>query len=133
MDGIKVSGHEIPESELDERFDTPGGPGGQHANRNETAVTIRLDIASSSLPEGPRETLIARLGPVVETTASRSRSQWRNRALARKQLVSVLEEALVEVKPRRSTRPSRSAREKRLQEKRARSEVKRNRRKPDID
>ena len=133
MDGIKVSGHEIPESELEERFDTPGGPGGQHANRNETAVTIRFDIASSSLPEEPREKLVRRLGPVVETTASRSRSQWRNRSVARKQLVSILEKALIEAKPRRATRPSRSARERRLQEKRARSEIKRNRRKPDID
>jgi len=133
MDGIRVKGHEIPEAELEERFDTPGGPGGQHANRNETAVTVRFDIGSSSLPEGTRERLVARLGPVVETTAGRSRSQWRNRALARKQLAAMLEDALVDAKPRRATRPSRSSREKRLREKRARSEIKRNRRKPDID
>lgn len=133
MDGITVNGHEIPESEIEERFDTPGGPGGQHANRNATAVTIRFDIASSSLPDGPRERLTSRLGQVVETTAGRSRSQWRNRALARKQLASMLGDALADAKPRRATRPSRSSREKRLREKRARSEIKRNRRKPDIE
>lgn len=131
MDVLKVKGHEIPETEIEERFDTPGGPGGQHANRNATAVTVRFDIGSSSLPEDLRERLITRLGAVVETTAGRSRSQWRNRALARKQLVSMLEEALVEVKPRRATRPSRSAREKRLRDKKRRSELKRERRPPD--
>jgi ribosome-associated protein len=133
MDGITVKGHQIPEPEIEERFDTPGGPGGQHANRNATAVTVRLDIGSSSLPQDLRERLISRLGPVVETTASRSRSQWRNRALARKQLVSMLEEALVEKKTRRRTRPSPSSRERRLREKRARSQTKRDRRRPDIE
>jgi ribosome-associated protein len=133
MDGITVKGHRIPETEIEERFDTPGGPGGQHANRNETAVTVRFDIGSSSLPDGPRTRLMARLGPVVETTAARSRSQWRNRALARKQLASLLEEALVEPKPRRTSRPTRSSREERLREKKRRSRLKRDRRPPEAE
>jgi ribosome-associated protein len=76
---------------------------------------------------------MARLGPVVETTAARSRSQWRNRALARKQLASLLEEALVEPKPRRTSRPTRSSREERLREKKRRSRLKRDRRPPEAE
>ena len=49
-DGISVGRWLISEQEIEERFDTPGGPGGQHANRNATAVTVRFDVEKSSLP-----------------------------------------------------------------------------------
>jgi ribosome-associated protein len=133
-DGITFGEWSIPESELEETFDTSGGPGGQHANRNKTAVTLRLDIADSSLPESVRNRLIAKLGrTVVETTAAESRSQWRNRALARQRLAKMLEQAVKPEKPRRYTKPSLSSREKRLQEKQRRSETKKQRQSPEMD
>jgi ribosome-associated protein len=70
---------------------------------------------------------------VVEVGASDTRSQWRNREIARERLTARLEEGLVDPKPRRKTKPSRKARERRLEEKRARSQVKRERRRPDPD
>jgi ribosome-associated protein len=132
-EGITVGGWLIPESELEERFDTSGGPGGQHANRNETAVTLRFDIAGSSLPAEMQDKLTRRLGPRVEATAADTRSQWRNREVARERLIVRLEEALIDPKPRKKTKPSARAREQRLSEKKARSEVKKKRRPPDVE
>ncbi|MGH8952094.1 MAG: alternative ribosome rescue aminoacyl-tRNA hydrolase ArfB [Acidimicrobiia bacterium] len=130
--GITVGQWLIPESEFEERFETSGGPGGQHANRSETAVTLRFDISSSSLPDDIRIRLSGRLGPVVEVTASDTRSQWRNREIARERLTGRLEQALVVPKKRKKTKPSRRARESRLAEKKARSEVKKGRRPPGV-
>ncbi len=129
-EGITVDGWPIPESELEERFDTSGGPGGQHANRNETAVTLRFEIGGSSFPAPVKEKLAARLGPRIEVTASDTRSQWRNREIARERLAERLEAALVEATPRKKTKPGKKAHHERLSEKRARSEVKRGRRRP---
>jgi ribosome-associated protein len=132
-EGIKVGSWVIPESELIERFETSGGPGGQHANKNETAVTLRLDLDGSSLPEDVQSKLRERIGPIVEVTASDSRSQWRNRALARRRLAERVETALADDRPRKATKPSRRSRERRLEKKRLRSEVKKNRSTPRID
>ena len=131
--GITVGQWLIPESELEERFETSGGPGGQHANRSETAVTLRFDISSSSLPDEIRSRLSDRLGPAIEVTASDTRSQWRNREIARERLTGRLEQALVVPKKRKKSKPSRRATESRLAEKRARSEVKKGRRPPGAD
>ncbi len=130
-EGITVGSWSIPESEIEERFDTSGGPGGQHANRNETAVTLRLDIAATTLPDEIKERLFRRLGPTVEVIASDTRSQWRNREIARQRLTDRLEQGLIEPKPRKKTKPTRQSRERRLAEKKARSEVKKSRRSPD--
>ncbi|MGH3650846.1 MAG: alternative ribosome rescue aminoacyl-tRNA hydrolase ArfB, partial [Acidimicrobiia bacterium] len=130
MDDLEVGRHTIPGAELEEIFVTSGGPGGQHANRNETAVRLRLDVAASSLPSAVKAKLSQRIGEVVEVVASDSRSQFRNRALARKRLRAKLEEALVDKSPRRRTRPTRASRQRRVAEKRARGEVKRLRRSP---
>ncbi len=132
-DGISVGPWVIPESELEERFDTYGGPGGQHANKTETAVTLLFRVEESSLPDDIRTKLLSRLGSPVEVTVSETRSQWRNREIARERLVERLEGALVDPKPRKKTRPSKSAREERLSEKRARSELKKSRRRPEDD
>jgi ribosome-associated protein len=120
----------IPENDLQERFDTPGGPGGQHANRSSTAVTLRFDVAASSLPEDVRERLTRRLGAVVETRASESRSQTRNREIARQRMADLIAGAMVDPKRRRKTRPTKASKERRLAAKRARSDLKRNRRTP---
>jgi ribosome-associated protein len=131
-DGVTFGEWRIPEPELEERFDTSGGPGGQHANKNETAVTLRVDLRTTSLPLEVTQRLIGRLGhPVVEVTAADSRSQWRNRALARQRLALVLEEADKPRARRRRTKPTRASKQRRLEEKRRRSEVKKNRRSPE--
>lgn len=132
-DGLPVGEWLIPETELEEIFTTPGGPGGQHANRNETAVTLRFNVAESSLPDDVRSKLVQRLSPMVEANSSESRSQWRNRALARQRLTEKLETALVDPTPRKPTKPSRSADQKRLDSKKERSEQKRQRRPPGPD
>jgi len=132
-DGLPVGEWSIPDSDLEEIFSTPGGPGGQHANRNETAVTLRLNIPQSSLPEEVKAKLVDRLSPVVEVNSSESRSQWRNRALARKRMAEKLEAALVDLTPRKPTKPSRSADLKRLDAKKERSQTKRRRRPPGPD
>jgi ribosome-associated protein len=131
-EGVAFGEWGIPETELEERFDTSGGPGGQHANKNETAVTLRLDLRSTSLPDHVADRLIGKLGnPIVEVTAADSRSQWRNRALARRRLAEVLEEANKPTARRRRTKPTRASKQRRLEEKRHRSEIKRNRRSPE--
>lgn len=133
MDGLVIGPHTIPEQELVEIFSTSGGPGGQHSNRSETAVRLRFDITESTLPEEVRATLRSKLGEVVEVVSSESRSQFRNRALARQRLREKLEGALVEPPKRRKTRPSSGAKKKRVDEKKARGETKRLRRNPSPD
>lgn len=133
MEDLDVGRFTIPAAELEESFVTSGGPGGQHANRSETAVRLRFDIANSSLPDDVRSKLIDRIGEHAEATASDSRSQFRNRALARQRLQEKLREALVDRPSRKKTKPTRASRRRRLQDKRARSRKKRLRQPPDID
>lgn len=133
MDDLTVGDFTIPDDELEEDFTTSGGPGGQHANRSNTAVEIRFDLrATSAFPDDVRDRLVSRLGPVVSATSSESRSQWRNRALARKRLAERLEEAIRPAKRRRPTKPSAAARRRRLESKRRRSEKKRLRKNPEL-
>ena len=130
MDDLEVGEHTIPAAELEESFETSGGPGGQHANRSETAVRLRFHVAQSSLPPDVKQTLTDRLGDVVEAQAVESRSQYRNRALARRRLKEKLEEALRPVPKRKRTKPTKASKRRRIADKRARGEVKRLRRPP---
>jgi ribosome-associated protein len=131
-DVLRVTGTcAIPLDEIEWRFDTSGGPGGQHANRARTRVEASFDVgASPSLSEGHRARLQSRLGDVVRASAGDARSQVRNRALALERLRSQLALALQDERPRRPTSPSRTSKERRLSTKRRRSEVKRQRRNP---
>lgn len=133
MDDLKVGRYEIPATELEESFETSGGPGGQHANRNETAVRLKFDIAASSLPQEVRDKLIERIGSVAEVIAADSRSQFRNRALARQRMQEKIRQALVDPPKRKRTRPTRASKQRRLEEKRARGRTKRLRQPPDVD
>ena len=119
----------IPAHELQWRFSRSGGPGGQHVNTSDTRVELRFDVASS-MALGPRQRarLLEVLGPVVRVVASSERSQARNREAARRRLAERLAAALVPPTPRRATAPSRSAKERRLDEKHRRSERKQSRR-----
>jgi ribosome-associated protein len=85
------------------------------------------------LPEEIKERLARRLGHTVEVTASDTRSQWRNREIARERLTARIERALIQPKPRRKTKPSPQSKERRLAEKKSRSEIKKGRRPPDAD
>jgi ribosome-associated protein len=117
--------------ELQWRYSTSGGPGGQHANTSNTRAEVVLDIASSpSLDDSQRQRLLDRIGPRLTVAADDTRSQHRNRELALARLVGRLQEALRDDPVRRPSRPSRGAKERRLQAKRRRSQVKADRRRP---
>jgi ribosome-associated protein len=123
----------IPLSELQFRFSPSGGPGGQHANKVNTRVELRFDVAGSpSLGPRQRARLLERLGPEVRVVADDERSQGRNRQLAVQRFRQRLADGLHVEKTRRPTRPSRGEKERRLAAKRRLSERKRNRR-PDFD
>ena len=129
-----VPGCVIPLDELSVRFSPSGGPGGQHANKTNTRVELRFDVAASpSLTEAQRARLLDRLGPEVRVVVDDERSQARNRALAVERLAQRLAAALAVPRPRRATRPSAAARQRRLDAKRARARTKRDRRPPPSD
>lgn len=118
----------IDSDELEWRFSASGGPGGQHANRSNTKVELRFDVArSASLGPRQRERLLARLGPIVRVVVDEERSQGRNRAIALDRLRQRLAEALRVEKTRRRTEPTKAAAERRLEQKRRRSASKRER------
>jgi ribosome-associated protein len=114
--------------ELRWRFAASGGPGGQHANKAATRAEVRFDVdASPSLTEAQRDRLRAKLGPVVTVAVDETRSQSRNRALAVERLRARLAGALARTRPRRATKPSRGAVERRLAAKHRRADTKRHR------
>jgi ribosome-associated protein len=118
----------IPLDELEWRFTTSGGPGGQHANRSSTRVEVRFDVASSpSLGPRQRARLLDRLGPVVRAASGESRSQARNRAMALERLAARLAGGLAVPRTRVATKPTAGAAARRLEEKRRRSELKKRR------
>ena len=127
-------GLDLPLSEIEWRATTPGGPGGQHANRTLSRVEVSFDVAASTTL-GPRRRarLLERLGPVVRASASESRSQARNRDRALTRLAAKLDDALKVEPVRRPTRPTKSSQERRVQSKRLHGEVKRGRRRPLLD
>lgn len=121
----------VDADEIEWRATTSGGPGGQHANRSLTAVEVRFDVEGSrSLGPRQRARLLEKLGPVVRASASETRSQTRNRELALDRLRSRIAAALHVDAPRRPTRPSGAARAERVDAKRRRGDVKRQRRRP---
>jgi ribosome-associated protein len=121
----------IPLSEIELRFSRSSGPGGQHANTSETRVDAVFDIAaSSSLTPAQKRRVAARVGDVIRAVAQDERSQWRNRELAIERVVEQLREALRVPRRRVPTKPTQASRERRLGEKRRRSELKRLRRDP---
>jgi ribosome-associated protein len=121
----------LPLGEIELRFSRSSGPGGQHAQRSETRVEAVLDVeASSALTPAQKRRVVSRAGPVLRAVAQDERSQWRNRELAVERLVAALREALRVERPRRPTTPTAASRERRLEGKRRRSEVKRLRRPP---
>jgi len=121
----------IPRAEIELRFSRSSGPGGQHAQKTESRVEAVLDVeASSALTERQKARVLARTGPVIRAVAQDERSQWRNRELAVERLVEQLRQALRVERKRRPTKPTAASRERRLEDKRRRGEIKRLRRAP---
>ena len=121
----------IPRSEVELRFSRSSGPGGQHAQKSDTRVEAVFDVeASSALSDAQKRRVASRAGPVVRAVAQDERSQWRNRQLALERLAETLRQALRVQRPRRATRPTKAAVERRLDEKRRRGQTKRMRRPP---
>ena len=122
----------LPRSEIDYRFSRSSGPGGQHAQKSDTRVEASFDVeASSALSEAQKRRVVGKAGPVLRSMAQDERSQWRNRELATERLVESLREALRVPRRRRPTKPTKASRERRLEQKRRRSNTKRLRRPPD--
>jgi ribosome-associated protein len=134
-DDLDVGEWTIPSSELEWRFTTSGGPGGQHANRSNTRADLIFDLqATEVFPEELRGRMLGRLGSEsIVVSVAESRSQFRNRMLARARLADMLTESMKEPKRRRPTKPTRASKRKRLDNKRAHSNKKRLRREPDTD
>ncbi|MGC8838337.1 MAG: alternative ribosome rescue aminoacyl-tRNA hydrolase ArfB [Anaerolineae bacterium] len=131
-------GLEIPLSELTFRFSRSGGPGGQHVNRSETRVELLFDVAHSpSLSEAQREMLLRNLAPyldrrgVLHLVSSASRSQHENRKEVLERLARLLRQGLKRPRRRIPTRPHPGAVARRLEAKRRRSALKRQRSYPD--
>jgi ribosome-associated protein len=121
----------IGEDELEERFIRASGPGGQNVNKLASAVQLRFDVRRSpSLPEDVRARLerlagrrLTREGVLV-INAQRHRTQERNRDDARARLVDLIRRAAVAPRPRRPTKPTAGARERRLESKKHRAAIK---------
>lgn len=121
----------IPESELQWRFSRSSGPGGQNVNTTDTRVElIWTPVSSAALSDADKQRLTDALGgrPAISIVSSRYRSQLRNREDARARLERLVADAIAPRRTRRRTRPTRASVERRLQNKRASSARKRDRR-----
>jgi len=134
--GVRVNRRlEIPLDEIEFSFSTSSGPGGQHANKASTRVDLAWNVDDSRvLRDAERDRIRSRLRNRIDSSGAlrlssdRHRSQWRNRADVTARLADLVGEALKPPKQRVATAPTRAAKERRLEAKRRRSGIKRNRR-----
>lgn len=124
----------IDEREISERFVRASGPGGQNVNKVSTAVELRFDVAASSLPDDVKARLTAQAGSrmtgegVLLIDSREHRTQSQNREAARARLVALIQHAARRPKTRRKTKPGKAAKERRLESKKRRSDIKSGRR-----
>ena len=117
----------VPTAELVERFSKSPGPGGQSVNTTDSRVELEFDVRSSAVLSDTQRARVLRQWPGgrISIAASEHRSQHRNRVAARERLADLLREALAPPPPpRRPTRPSRGAKERRLRAKKERGRTK---------
>jgi ribosome-associated protein len=122
----------LPLAEVELQVSRSSGPGGQHAQKSETRVVAVFDVeGSAALTDAQKRRVVSRAGPVLRAVAQDERSQTRNRELAVERLVAALQQALHVERKRKPTKPTAASRERRLEQKRHRSKVKKLRRPPD--
>jgi ribosome-associated protein len=134
-DSIRVTRSlSLPLSEIQLRFSRSSGPGGQHAQKSETRVEAIFDVeVSETLTPRQKQRVVGKAGPVLRAVAQDERSQARNRELAIERVTALLAEALRVERRRVATKPTAQSRERRLEDKRRRAELKRLRRPPSSD
>lgn len=125
----------VPRAELEFRASRSGGPGGQHVNTSSSRIELVWDVATSpSLDDAQRARLRSRLASRLDSrgrlrlVAQAERSQLRNREAVVTRFVEIVGRALAVPKRRKATRPPRAAKEARLQAKKHRGAIKRERR-----
>ena len=119
---------DIDRNELSFRYTKSGGPGGQHSNKVNTRVELTWSITDTvSFSEMDKELLVQRLGPKVRIVVSQYRSQKRNKDLALEKLISLVERNLKTEPKRVPSKPSASKKKKRVDDKRKRGKLKRQR------
>ncbi|HUO80536.1 MAG TPA: alternative ribosome rescue aminoacyl-tRNA hydrolase ArfB [Steroidobacteraceae bacterium] len=139
--GVELgAGIVVPDAELEFDYIRAPGPGGQNVNKVASAVQLRFNAAASTLLD---EYSRARIGTLagrrltrdgwIVLTAHRHRTQEANRRDALERLAGLITAARQRPKPRRATKPSRGARERRLEGKKQRTAVKHLRRRPGVD
>jgi ribosome-associated protein len=138
-DPIAAGERALADAPLTFRAARAGGPGGQHVNTTDSAVTIAVAVDDLSLGQDEREQLLQRLrtrinaAGLLSASSQDERSQHQNRRIARERLARMIGEAIRPRRPRRPTRPGRAAVERRLDEKRQTSARKRARKAPGDD
>ena len=134
-----ATGITVPGDSLEVKFTTSSGPGGQNVNKVHTRAVLRLSLEHLEplLPPDALERLRRQAGPahltddgVLHVASERTRHQSRNLTDARERLAEIIRAALPRPKPRKATAPSRSAKRRRLEDKRKRSEIKQARGRP---
>jgi ribosome-associated protein len=141
MDDLRVSrGLVIPLGELRVSSSRSSGPGGQHVNKSNTRVTLRWNIETSeALSDRQRALLRSRLdhrltrGGELLLHAGRARSRARNLERARERLAEIVSEGLATTPTRIATKASAGARKRQVQQKKRRSAIKSQRRRPGLD